>query len=210
MRASSVLVWAATLLAGSAVADSWAQPRDAFCLCDSDADVIANDFAQLISNYSASFANLVLADDFIDQSDSVNTLIDSGTTSPIPLGATTFATKADFIAGQGTQPNIPFTVLQTWHTCDTVIIRWVAFPGVQQVQGLDAIIVEPSSNGFQPYQMKVVYGEFNSGAWLADLGRPECSLTTTAATTATTTESSSTTTTAATTESTSTSTTTTV
>lgn len=86
MRAS-VLTFAATLLAGSALAvDSWSQPRNAFCLCDSDADVIGNDFAQLISNYSADFATKVLADDYIDQSDSVNTLIDSGTTSPIPVG----------------------------------------------------------------------------------------------------------------------------
>jgi len=172
---SSVLAWVTTLLAGTAfAADSWAQPRGAFCLCDSDADVIGNDFAELISNYSEDFAKKVLADDYTDQSDSVNTLIDSGTTSPIPLGSLTFASKAAFLAGQGTQPNIPFTILQTWHTCDTVIIRWVANPGAQQVQGFDALIVEPSSNGFQPYQIKTTYGEFNSGAWLADLGRPEC------------------------------------
>jgi hypothetical protein len=86
MRVSSVLAFAATLLAGSAVAgSSWAKPRDAFCLCDSDADVIANDFAQLISNFSEEFAEKVLAEDFVDQSDSVNTLIDNGTTSPIPV-----------------------------------------------------------------------------------------------------------------------------
>lgn len=178
MRSSSVLAWAATLLAGTAVAgDSWAQPRDAFCLCDSDADVIGNDFAQLISNYSNDFANKVLANDYTDQSDSVNTLIDKGTTSPIALGSLTFATKAAFLAGQGSQPDIPFTILQTWHTCDTVIIRWVANPGPQQVQGFDALIVEPSSNGFQPYQIKTTYGEFNSGAWFADLGHPECNTT---------------------------------
>lgn len=93
------------------------------------------------------------------------------------LGADTFATKAAFLAGQGSQPNVPFTILQLWHTCDTVIIRWVANPGPQQVQGFDAIIVEPSSNDFQKYQLKTVYGEFNSGAWLADLGRPECNVT---------------------------------
>ena len=86
MRASSVLAFAATLLASTVVAgNSWAQPRDAFCLCDSDADVIGNDFAQLISNYNATFAALVLASDYTDQSDSVNTLIDSGTTAPIPV-----------------------------------------------------------------------------------------------------------------------------
>jgi len=176
---SSVLAWAATLAGTAFAADSWAQPRGAFCLCDSDADVIGNDFAQLISNYSADFANKVIASDYTDQSDSVNTLIDSGTTAPIPLGSLTFATKAAFLAGQSGQPDVPFTILQTWHTCDTVIIRWVAHPpgGSQQVQGIDALIVEPSSNGFQPYQIKTTYGEFNSGAWLADLGRPECNTT---------------------------------
>ena len=85
MRAS-LLAWATALLASTAfAADSWAQPRDAFCLCDSDADVIANDFAQLISNFTTTFANEVLADDYTDQSDSVNTLIDSGTTSPLAV-----------------------------------------------------------------------------------------------------------------------------
>jgi hypothetical protein len=180
MRASSALAFAATLLAGSAVA-SWAMPRDAFCLCDSDADQIANDFAELISNFNETFAELVLADDYIDQSDSVNTLIDSGGVSPIPLGALTFATKAAFISASETQPPVPFKILQTWHTCDTVIIRWVATPPTvdssiaeQQVQGFDALVVEPSSNDFQPYQIKITYGEFNSGAWLHDLGNPEC------------------------------------
>jgi len=177
MRSSSVLTWAVAMLAGSAVAaDSWAKPRDAFCLCDSDADIIANDFAQLISNYSASFAEAVLAPDYTDQADSVNTLIDSGTNAPLPLGSLTFATKSAFLAGQGSQPNVPFTILNTWHTCDTVIIRWVSKQTPEQVQGFDALVVEPSTNSSAPgpYQIKTTYGEFNSGAWLANLGRPEC------------------------------------
>lgn len=181
MRVSSALALAASLLAGSAVAQSWAQPRDAFCLCDSDADQIGQDFADLISNFNQTFAEQVLAPDYTDQSDSVNTLIDNGGTSPIPLGALTFATKAAFISASAQQPPVPFKILQTWHTCDTVIIRWVAnpptAPGVssaEQVQGFDALIVEPSTTGFQPYQIKTTYGEFNSGAWLVDLGKPEC------------------------------------
>ena len=50
----------------------------------------------------------------------------------------------------------------------------------QQVQGFDALIVEPAaanSTALGPYQIKTTYGEFNSGAWLADLGRPECNTT---------------------------------
>jgi hypothetical protein len=149
-------------------------------LCDSDADQIGQDFADLISNFNETFAKLVLAEDFTDQSDSVITLIDNAGITPIPLGATTFETKAAFISASETQPPVPFKILQTWHTCDTVIIRWVANPPAvpgaiaEQVQGFDAIIVEPSANGFQPYQIKTVYGEFNSGAWLEDLGKPEC------------------------------------
>ena len=56
-----------------------------YCLTECDADVIANDFAQLISNYTQAFAELVLAENYLDQSDSVNTLIDSGTEAPIPV-----------------------------------------------------------------------------------------------------------------------------
>ena len=85
MRVSSALAFAATLLAGSAVANSWAMPRDSFCLCDSDADQIGQDFADLISNFNETFANLVLAPDYTDQSDSVNTLIDNAGISPIPV-----------------------------------------------------------------------------------------------------------------------------
>ncbi|GAB7353440.1 hypothetical protein MBLNU459_g3905t1 [Dothideomycetes sp. NU459] len=157
----------------------WSSPSpcDPWCLSYEDAEQIGNDFATLISAYNATFANLVLASDYTDQSDSVNTLIDSGTDAPIPLGNLTFASKAAFLAGQGSQPNVPFKILNRWHTCDTVIIRWVAEPGPQQVQGFDAIIVEPSTDGFQRFQIKTVYGEFNSGAWLADLGRPECNVT---------------------------------
>jgi hypothetical protein len=82
MRFSTVFFWTATLLA-----NCWAWPtdREPFCLRDSDADVIANDFAQTITNYSANFTELILAPDYTDQSDSVNTLMDGGTTSPIPV-----------------------------------------------------------------------------------------------------------------------------
>lgn len=71
----------------TAVAYAILATSDAFCLSNSQAEVIGDDFAQLISNYSAAFANIVLANDYTDQSDSVNTLIDSGTESPIPVCA---------------------------------------------------------------------------------------------------------------------------
>lgn len=66
------------ILAGQALAGLW-------CLTDKDAAQIGDDFALLISAYNATFANSILASDFTDQSDSVITLIDSGTTAPIPV-----------------------------------------------------------------------------------------------------------------------------
>lgn len=189
MLISPVLLLAFTVLTscvyGSAItrrssshrSSPWLEPRQSFCLTDDDATTVAGYFVDLIADYSTSLANAVLADDYTDQADSVNTLIDNGGTSPIPLGSLTFASKAAFEAGQGAQPAIPFTILNQWHTCDTVIIRWVSAQTPQQVQGFDAIIVEPATNSSSnvTYQIKTVYGEFNSGAWLANLGHPECS-----------------------------------
>ena len=90
MRSSAIFTLASALLASSvsAAANSWAQPRDAFCLCDSDAEVIAQDFVDLIAAFNKTQAEIVIADDYTDQSDSVNTLIDQGTTSPQAVGYT--------------------------------------------------------------------------------------------------------------------------
>ncbi len=89
MHSSIALIFGTALLSGVTFAQPPQGPppgfpeRQPYCLTDCDADVIANDFAQLISNYTESFAQLVLAENYIDQSDSVNTLIDSGTEAPI-------------------------------------------------------------------------------------------------------------------------------
>jgi hypothetical protein len=73
--------------------------------------------------------------------------------------------------------------LKTWHTCDAVIIRWVSStPGTvtpeEQVTGI--IVMETRANGHpnppEPWLIETVYSEFNSGAWLYDLGifTPSC------------------------------------
>lgn len=54
----------------------------AACLSASAATTVANNYATLFSNYSTSFANKVLATSFSDQSDSVISLINNGTTCP--------------------------------------------------------------------------------------------------------------------------------
>lgn len=56
-----------------------------FCLTDHDANIVANNFGQSLSNFSIPLAQAVFASDFTDQSDSANTLIDGGTQSPLPV-----------------------------------------------------------------------------------------------------------------------------
>jgi len=169
------------LFAGVAAAAAVAAPaelveRDFICLGDNDATKVANNFKSLITAYNSSTADAVLTSDFHDYSDSVNELINNGCPSgPAPLGSATFTSRAAFEAGQGSQPNIPFTILNVWHGCTNVVLRWKSSaPGFvqpeQQVTGI--IVMETQFNGVfvaQPWLIKTVYSEFNSGAWLYDL-----------------------------------------
>ena len=84
---------------------------------------------------------------------------------------------------QSSQPPIPFTILKIWHNCNAVFLRWrTDAPGTvqpeQPVTGIIAIetVPNPKKRTDQQWLIKVVYSEFNSGAWLYDLGifKPEC------------------------------------
>jgi len=79
---------------------------------------------------------------------------------------------------QGNQPPIPFDILNNWHTCDTVIIRWVSRQTPQQVQGITVMQVaaNPDADAAAQfrYQINTTYAEFNSGSWLVNLGNPQC------------------------------------
>lgn len=57
------------------------------CICDLEAKQVGRDFGLLVSNYSDTLANNVLASTFSDQTDSVITLIDSASQpqEPIPV-----------------------------------------------------------------------------------------------------------------------------
>ena len=52
------------------------------CLNQNTANGVANNYAQLFINYSNTLANQVLSPTFTDQSDSVISLINNGTTCP--------------------------------------------------------------------------------------------------------------------------------
>ncbi|KAI4852139.1 hypothetical protein E4T44_01679 [Aureobasidium sp. EXF-8845] len=159
------------------------QHGGATCISTADASLIATSFGLTISNYTEALAVQLFTNNFTDQSDSVNTLIHEPGLQAKDLGSLTFASKADFLAGQGAQPPVPFKILNLWNTCDTVIIRWLSTQSLP-VQGISIATVQPAvegqgggfGTGPQKWQINRVLAEFNSGAWLGDLGYPECAV----------------------------------
>lgn len=60
-------------------------------------------------------------------------------------------------------------------------MRWRSHQKPDQVQGISIGVVRPTREGETggvgetgSYQIKAIYAEFNSGAWLKNLGSPEC------------------------------------
>jgi len=107
-----------------------------FCLNQEDANMLATNFGLLISSYSNSLANLTLAPDYTDYSESVNTLIDSAGTAPQSLLGATFSSRAQFETASAAQPSVPFQVENVWFTCDVITIRWLSNQSPQPVVGI--------------------------------------------------------------------------
>lgn len=138
-----------------------------FCLTDNDAQTIVSGFVNMLENtmenFNVTLAQTLLADDFTDYSDSINYL------KRTPLGEVSFATKQDFIDGQGTQP--PFPSVQTlgmFHTCNSIAWRWQGNYTPLWIRGINMFIINDKK------QIQTVYVEMNSGAFLKDVGKPEC------------------------------------
>jgi len=176
MRSSII---AAAAFAIGAIATPLIQKRDCndTCMTYDQAQVVANNFKSLIASYSNSLADQVLTADFTDYSDSVTELINSGCTGPQALGSATFNSRASFEAGQAAQPAIPFEILNLWYACTgPVVIRWKSAQSPELVTGNIVMETERSTTGSEPWLIKTVYSEFNSGAWLVNLGvfKPNC------------------------------------
>ncbi|PPJ51264.1 hypothetical protein CBER1_08160 [Cercospora berteroae] len=169
------------------------------CLTSTQAQSLATDYGLLISNYTDILADSLLMPNFTDNSQSVNTLINScpqgSEAHTLPLSAPTFTSLEKFKAGQSQQPPINFEQLAIFPACSSVMIRWqttntvnatdllpTAKERVRPVVGLitmDAIPVPESEIG---WKVHTVYSEFDSGAWLQNLrdadicGNPEKNL----------------------------------
>ncbi|KAK4541063.1 hypothetical protein LTR36_008288 [Oleoguttula mirabilis] len=141
------------------------------CMTYDQAQVVANNFKTLIASYSDALADQVLTVDFTDYSDSVTELINSGCTGPQALGSVTFDSRAAFEAGQAAQPAIPFEILNLWYACEgPVVIRWRSAQTPQLITGNIVMETTRSANTSEPWLINTVYSEFNSGAWLVNLG----------------------------------------
>lgn len=171
---------AASLLAlGATAAPSQEKRNNGYCLNRSQAQQIATNYGTLIASYTDALANAALSPNFVDYSESVNTLINScpqgSAAQPLPLLSPSFTNRSAFELGQGEQAAINFNQLNIWHSCDTVIIRWETtntanITDVKPVVGLISMETcqAPYGNEY-PYLIDTVYSEFDAGAWLQNL-----------------------------------------
>jgi len=144
-----------------------------------EAQQVADNYAQLIRDFSVAGADASLSVDFTDYSEGVNTLINTcpqgSAAQTLPLLSPSFTSREQFKTGQGQQPPINIKQLGIWHTCDTVIIRWettdtAPIPTPRPVVGIIIMEVEKAPAGNQyPWIIKEVFSEFDSGAWLQNL-----------------------------------------
>src|SRR5437764_10972494 len=87
-------------------------------------------------------------------------------------GSVTFSSRDAFIVASGAQPPLFLQTLDIFHNCHKIAWRWISISGAgddeEKVKGID--VFEISHKG----KIKSIFAEFNSGAFLVDLGKPEC------------------------------------
>ena len=142
-------------------------PSPKFCLTHAEARTIVDGFVDLLENtqenFNVTLATTLLADDFADYSDSINYLKRS------PLGEVSFGSKQAFIEGQGAQPPFPSVeTLNLFHTCGSIAWRWQGNYAPLAIRGINLFEVNDKR------QIQTVFVEMNSGAFLKDVGSPEC------------------------------------
>ncbi|KAK5729570.1 hypothetical protein LTR17_011873 [Elasticomyces elasticus] len=152
------------------------------CVNEEDSEVIAEVFRQLIQDYSTTMALNALTEDFIDYSSAVNIIMNRGAQYPKNITGATFASRALFMAGQGSQPKIPFERLNVFYGCDSVSVRWMTTRSGNGQKNESAMIpvigngimsvvpAEANNPSGYRFRIKVLYSEFNAAAWLVNNG----------------------------------------
>lgn len=124
------------------------------CLTGSTAKKLVTGFAGLLTKYSNASANALLSSNFTDTSSSINMLTGA------PLDSVTFPSKAAFMAGQGSQPAIPFTIISIdTYTCTNVTFRWstTVTPTGLLVKGVNSFVASNLNNTAAGWQIKTMY-----------------------------------------------------
>ncbi|AEO64708.1 89baec30-7980-4b84-924c-cc1fdbf36485 [Thermothielavioides terrestris] len=139
------------------------------CLCQDDVDTLVDAYVRILSKWNETADAKYLADDFADYSDSINIL------AGLPLGGPTFPTKQAFIDHENTQPdNLPLKVThKSPYDCNQIAVVWTATFGVAQkpVRGVSILgAARDSKKKGAPWQIKRIDVEFNSLAYLLDIG----------------------------------------
>ncbi|KAK3942892.1 hypothetical protein QBC46DRAFT_379035 [Diplogelasinospora grovesii] len=140
------------------------------CLSPSDAAAIVNAYKGMINHWDNSYIPWI-AEDFTDQSDSINEFI------PQALGATTFRSKQAFIQHEQTQPdNLPL-VVQSFGPlgCTQIALIWTATfsytsAAPQPVRGITILGTSKTGSGSIPWQIRRIDVEYNSMAFLKNIG----------------------------------------
>lgn len=146
------------------------------CIQDQAASKLATAFGTLISAYNKTIADTIIAPNFIDYSESINSLKNGGCTGPTPLTGPTFTSRATFESESAAQPALPFKILNYWFNCNNVIVRWQSDQSPQPVIGISVLQVIPASTSYK-WAINEIWVEFDSAAWLVNLGifKPSCS-----------------------------------
>lgn len=150
------------------------------CLNGSEAQNLAHDYGYLISSwvlnttYSEALGNTTIAENYFDYSDSVVALESEGCAfGPQPLDNN----SAQFAADQLNVPPFKLEVLQVWHNCETITFRWISPQTPDRAVGivvLETVVAPRSSRRHR--LISGSYSEFNSAAWLVNIGafKPSC------------------------------------
>lgn len=141
------------------------------CPCAEDVAYVAQGFGDLIANYNRTLASDILSADFEDYSDSISFLMGLAPTTP---QTATFSSLADFELGSASQPPVPFTILELFHSCRKAVIRWVATPGSQVARGMTVMHLVQGNGSANGWQIHKQFAEFNVAAWANDVLAGSC------------------------------------
>ncbi len=163
MRFSALLIATGALVA-PVLASPLAANSTKACMTQQDAKDTVEVYRRLIAEYTDADCAKYCADNFVDNSDSINTFLNQ------PLGAATFGTKKIFMDAQSLNPPFPLIVDSIDAVdCDVIGLRWHATFGdaMKPSKGI-TILKNTKEKGW--WQISEIDVEFNRLMWLLDMG----------------------------------------